>query len=76
MLIESVSFVSFWDLNGSDAIRDMDFGLTYGDGLTLHRAEDVLEEVRGHVDYTDADDLIKSLSDVIYNFGSDFFLGF
>jgi len=75
MLIESVSFISFWDINGSDVVRNMDFGLTYGDGITLHRVSDVLDEVQGH-DYVDASDLIKSLSDVVHNFGDDFLLAF
>lgn len=76
MLVESLSYISFWDLNGSDVVMNMDFGLTYGDGLTLHSVADVLDEVHGHTDYTDANDLIKSLSDVADNFGGDFFLAF
>jgi hypothetical protein len=73
MLVENLAYISFWDLDGSDVVMDMDFGLTYGDGITLHTAADVLEEVRWEVG---AGRLVKSLNEVLEKFGEGFLLAF
>lgn len=73
MKVETISFVSVWDLDGSDVIHDLDFGLTWGDGLTFHAASDVLHEVLRE---PSARTLVESLHKVIQKFGNNFYLAF
>lgn len=73
MKVETVKFVSIWDVNGSDVIRDIDFGLTYGDGITLHTVRDVIDEVRWE---ESARTLINSLSRIADKYGDSFLLAF
>lgn len=73
MKVETISFISVWDLDGSEVIQDLDFGLTWGDGLTFHAASDVLHEV---LHESSARTLIVSLNKVIQKFGNNFYLAF
>jgi hypothetical protein len=73
MKVETISFVSVWDLDGSEVIQDLDFGLTWGDGLTFHAAGDVLSEVRHE---GSARTFTESLNKVIHKFGKNFYLAF
>lgn len=73
MKIETAKFISIWDVDGSDVIHDLDFGLTFGDGLTLHTVRDVLDELRYE---NSARDLVNSLNKVAQKFGDSFFLAF
>jgi hypothetical protein len=73
MKVETISFLSVWDLDGSDVIYDLDFGLTWGDGLTFHAASDVLHEVLRE---PSARTLVESLHKVIQKFGNNFYLAF
>ena len=73
----SLECVSVWDIPGSDTINSMDFGLTFGDGLTLHTIADVLEEVDRHSGVVEgADEFAYSLEDLMAEKGPNFYLSF
>ncbi len=73
MKLETVKFVSIWDVDGSDVLRDLDFGLTYGEGLTLHSVRDVIDELRYEAS---AHKLVGQLSRFAHKFGDDVLIGF
>ena len=73
--VEAATFISLWDLEGCDVVRDLDLELTYGDGLTLYPVGDVVEEVRSHSCESVAL-LVKSLQEVRELFGENFLIGF
>jgi hypothetical protein len=55
----------------------MDFGLTFGDGITLHTIAVVLDEVIEGSQYVDgADELINALDDLLAEKGPNFYLSF
>jgi hypothetical protein len=69
--------VSVWDLPAADVINSMDFGLTFGDGITLHTIAVVLDEVIEGSQYVDgADELINALDDLLAEKGPNFYLSF
>jgi hypothetical protein len=73
----SLDCVSVWDLPAADVINSMDFGLTFGDGLTLHTVATVLDEVINGSEYVEgADELINALDDLLAEKGPNFYLSF
>ena len=73
----SLECVSVWDLPASDVINSMDFGLTFGDGITLHTVSDVLDEVCHGAEYIEgADELIDALDNLLAEKGPNFYLSF
>lgn len=73
MKLETVKFVSIWDVDGSDVLRELDFGLTYGEGLTLHSVRDVIDELRYEAG---ARELVSQLSRLAAKFGHETLIGF
>lgn len=73
MKVETVKFISIWDVNGSDVIHDLDFGLTYGDGMVLHTVRDVIDELRYE---NSARTLVNGLNKIVEKFGDAFLLAF
>jgi hypothetical protein len=73
----SIDMVSVWDLPGVEVISSMDFGLTFGDGLTLHTVAVVLDEVKEGSQYVEgAEELIESLDNLLAEKGPNFYLCF
>jgi len=83
--------ISIWDLPGSDVLGDLDFSLTYGDGVTLHTLDAVIEEVSSQKEWVGADlasrsphtglcealtELEDALLDIQADRGGDFFISF
>jgi hypothetical protein len=46
MKLSTIEFVDVWSIAGSEVIQDLDFELTYGDGITLHPIVDVIDALR------------------------------
>jgi hypothetical protein len=70
--VDSLTFISIWDLDGSDAIREFDLSITYGDGITLHSVADVVDEIRTHP----APHLLAQLQKIRELFGENFLILF
>jgi len=83
--------ISIWDLPGSDVLGDLDFSLTYGDGVTLHTLDAVIEEVSSQKEWIGAErsptpmdtglcealtELEDALLDIQADRGGDFFISF
>ena len=77
--------ISIWDLPGSDVLGDLDFSLTYGDGVTLHTLDTVIDEVSSQKEWIGAEDtglgealteLEDALLDIQADRGGDFFISF
>ncbi len=70
-----VEYMYVWDIPGANAIREMDFALTYGDGITLHTVENVIAAVF-HSGHSEAKPLLEELEAVRKDRGKYFYLGF
>lgn len=77
--------ISIWDLPGSDILGDLDFSLTYGDGVTLHSLDNVIEEISSQKEWIGSEDtglsealteLEDALLDIQADRGGDFFISF